>query len=166
MSFEPEGSTLLTLVADPQRVIHTITGLLPPTALTVPNEFVTPALERIAVTFRLGPLLNDRAAVAMPLPALQDGSWSWLQYEGTLDPAVEISVTGADGTAHLPDALPIAREGWLKLMLHAAPTELTYSIVPQAVRCTADAPLPYSATFQVSAYNGRWPAGRNVEDPD
>lgn len=154
LPFRPGHTALLTLLLDPRGSVHAVTGLLPVVEASLPVGFVAPAVRRIAVTFRTGPVLGDATGAVMPLPGLREGTWSWLEYHGTESPAVETVVRGADATAHLLDAPPVAREGWLQLVLGGPSTVLTYAVVPSSVPCTADRDDPSTAILQVSVYNG------------
>jgi hypothetical protein len=150
---DPAG-VLLTLLMDPQSTVHAITGMLPALTRTLPGSLSTPALNRMAVTFRTGPVLDDPATVAMPLPALRQGGWSWLQYLNPTDKAAERPVLAANATAALPDPAPVLREGWLKLVLDGPPTKLTYAVTPSTVTTTSDPANPATALVRLTAYNG------------
>lgn len=148
------AGTLLTMIVTPHGTVHAVTGLLPVLELTVPAPLTTPALRRMAVTLRAGPVLGDGAGIVLPLPATENSAWSWLQYTDTVQPAGEYPVEAADATARLPDAAPVLREGWLKLLTGERPTTFRYAITPRAVPCTTDPELPSSATFEITVYNG------------
>lgn len=148
------AGTLLTMIVTPHGTVHAVTGLLPVLELTVPAPLTTPALRRMAVTLRAGPVLGDGAGILLPLPATSDSVWSWLQYTDTVQPAGEYPVEAADATARLADAAPVLREGWLHLLTGERPTVFQYAITPRAVPCTTDAELPSSATFEITIYNG------------
>lgn len=150
---DPAG-VLLTLLMDPQSSVHAITGMLPALTVTLPASLSTPALNRMALTFRTGPVLGDPGPVAVPLPTLNNGVWSWLQYSGTVDVARRSPVLGASTTAALPDAAAVLREGWLDLLLDGPPTALSYSISPATVSTTTVPANPATATLLFTAYNG------------
>lgn len=148
------GGTLLTMIVTPHGTVHAVTGLLPVLELTVPAPLTTPALRRMAVTLRTGPVLGDGTGTVLPLPATADSAWSWLQYTDTVRVANEYPAEPADATARLPDAAPVLREGWLKLLTGQRPTRFRYAVSPRAVPCTTDPELPSSATFEITIYNG------------
>lgn len=145
---------LLTMVVTPHGTIHAVTGLLPVLELTVPASLTTPALRRMSVTLRIGPVVGDGAGTVLPLPAAADSAWSWLQYTDVVQPAGEYPVEAADATAHLADAAPVVREGWLKLLIGERTTSFTYAVTPRAVPCTTSPDTPASATFEITVYNG------------
>jgi hypothetical protein len=147
------GGALLTLLLDPHSTVHAITGVLPVTSATLPPGIVDGALARLAVTFRTGPVLGNGTGVTMPLPALHSGTWSWLEYDGTTTPARSSGVGTVGASAALLDALPMFREGWLRLLLHGAPTRFAYEAVPSSVPCTVDPQVPSTAALQLSVYN-------------
>ncbi|MFI5909944.1 hypothetical protein [Dactylosporangium sp. NPDC051541] len=148
---EPAGAAVTALVA-PHAAVHAISGLLPPVAVALPGARVTPALRRMAVTVRTGPVLDDGGGPAFPLAATS-GEWSWLQLArpGRL---LEQPIAAADDTARLPGAPVTAREGWLRLVPADRRTRLTYTVTPRAVACTADPRHPSYATVRLTAYNG------------
>lgn len=148
------AGTLLTMIVTPHGIIHAVTGLLPVLELTVPAPLTTPALRRMAVTLRTGPLIGDGTGTVLPLPAVKDSVWTWLQYTDTVQSAAEYPVLASDDVARLPDAAPVVREGWLKLLTGERPVTFGYAVTPSAVPCTTDEELPASATFAITVYNG------------
>lgn len=150
---DPAGA-LLTLVMDPSSTVHALSGVVPPVVTTLPGPHASPALSRMAVTFRTGPVLDAPGLAAMPLPALNGGTWSWLQYVDTEHPASQQPVAGTSTTATLPDPGPILREGWLKLVLGDAPTLFSYAVQPTTVPTTTDPANPATTNLVLTAYNG------------
>jgi hypothetical protein len=153
---------LLTLVLDPRTSAHAISGVLPALRVSLPGVFSTPALGRLAATFRTGPVLSDPGVASMPLPGLRQGAWSWLQYPDPAHDAVQRPVLAPDATAALPGAAPVLREGWLKLLLDGGPTTLTYALDPPVVATTTDPSAPNIALLRLTAYN---PTGQPVNCP-
>lgn len=151
----PDGATgaLLTLLIDPRFPVHAVTGILPVTSAALPADVVDEALSRITVTFRTGPVLGSGPGVALPLPALRTGTWSWLEYVSGSEPAHFLGLATVDGSARLLDALPVFREGWLHLMLRAVATRFRYDVAPREVPCTTDPRVPMTAALRLSVYN-------------
>ena len=147
-------ATLLTLLMAPRAKVHVLSGMFPAAVQTLPAECTTQGLERLELQFRTGPVLGDPAGVAVPLPALRAGTWSWLQYHGTAAPARAAAVAPADAAALLPNLPPIAREGWLSLVPGEANTLLTYAVAPTTVPVTTDPVTPAAVVLEISAYNG------------
>ena len=107
----------LTLLLDPRGKVHATTGLLPAASLTLPPEFYVDALRRMAVTFRVGPALTQPDVVRIPLPAENQGSWSWIRRTGTgadLANWESDPIVAANAGARLADRPPRLIEGWLK----------------------------------------------------
>ena len=154
VSVADRSGVLLTLVMDPACQVHAISGILPPVVQALPGSLSSPALGSMAVTFRAGPVLGPPGIAAMPLPALRDGTWSWLQYADTEHPARQQPVLLADATAALPDPAPQLREGWLKLLLEGPPTVLTYAVQPTTVSTSGSDPRAATATLRFTAFNG------------
>lgn len=123
VEIRPGQRIRLTLVLDPRGAVHATCGFLPRKKIELLREHVAPALEALAFTFRVGPVLVDPDAVRMPVPAEIAGGWSWVRRINVTtwqeDPVVK-----ASQDALLPDAPAMLSEGWLKLSGSLAkPTE-------------------------------------------
>lgn len=114
VDIRPGQRIRLTLVLDPRGAVHATCGFLPRKKIELMREHVASALEALAFTFRVGPVLVDPDAVRMPLPAEIAGGWSWVRRVNVTtwqeDPVVK-----ASQDALLPDAPAMLNEGWLKL---------------------------------------------------
>lgn len=154
LACDATSTALVTLLMDPARAVHAVTGILPVVSVRLPASVASPNLARMEATFRTGPVLGDPSSVAMPLPALDDGAWTWLQYQGTAEPASPVPVAVARPAAALPDVPAVLREGWLALTLGGPPTVLTYTVEPPAVATARPPGPPAPATVQVVAWNG------------
>jgi hypothetical protein len=107
----------ITLLVDPRGQIHAFTGLLPVVTLEVPDQFVTPALERMAYLFRAGPFLTSPDAVRLPRPAENQGAWTW--FDKVLNTTAALAQ--ADEQVRLPITPPLVKEGWLKFTPNPEP---------------------------------------------
>ena len=157
------GYALLTLLVDPSLDVHAVSGTLPTLSVTIPHEFSVPDLSRMEATFRTGPVLDvaTGAGVTLPLPAMRQGTWSWLEYDDPAEGAVAMPVCVATALPALPDALPLLRNGWLRLVLAPPPTRLTYSVAPAVVPCGIAGARVADLAFSV--YNGTGAAVTCVE---
>ncbi|SMH31966.1 hypothetical protein [Azospirillum agricola] len=131
LSFEPDDSVTLTLLLDPRGSARVFTGLFPVKTLELPNRFVDGPLSRMALTFRMGPILttlhaatsaDDRPppfekAITLPLPAEQGGSWSWWEAVADAAEATGHDITAATPNAVLPPVPNSLREGMLQLLI-------------------------------------------------
>lgn len=124
LPFDSSTSVYLTLLADPRSVIHATTGILPVVTIAVPQQFVDAAFANMQISFTIGPLLsdlvipedfgpNDPPAIVLPRPSLKNGSWSWLQFDGTN--WIPYGVAQSVPTAQLSNVNPVVREGILQL---------------------------------------------------
>jgi len=116
----------LTMIMDPRGSVHSQCGFLPVKEVSLVPDWVDSALDKIAITFRTGPMLvsTERivptgqtepiTALLLTTPAEQDGTWSWVESDGQ-GRWPEIALTPVDGTARFPDTPPTLREGLLKL---------------------------------------------------
>ncbi len=104
----------LTVLLDPLGTLHATTGTLPVAEVSLPSQFYASVLAKMAVFFRIGPVLTDPAAIRIPIPAEQRGEWSWVwqtapgKYEAD-------GVVAATAQARLADSPPHLMEGWLVL---------------------------------------------------
>lgn len=112
---DPFGSIHLTMLVDPRGVVQATSGLLPTKTIELPRRYVSEPLERMAVTFRVGPLLLEPQAVRIPQPTEQRGDWSWVEATGTKKGEWATTPTNkADTGARLTATPLVIREGWLK----------------------------------------------------
>jgi hypothetical protein len=130
----------LTLLMTARGSVHAATGLLPVTSAALPEPSVGPALARIQAVFRAGPLPAAAGAVAVPLPALDDGRWTWLERLRAHAPAAELPLADADAGGRVTDAPAVVREGWLRLLL-GADTLLDWTVEPSVLACGTPAAL-------------------------
>ncbi|GAB3833822.1 hypothetical protein ACFPIJ_09705 [Dactylosporangium cerinum] len=149
---DPAGVPVTVLVA-PHAAIHAVSGVVPPVAVTLPAPLVAPALRRMAVTVRTGPVLDDGAGPTLPLAAIAGGAWSWLQHPRPGHGTIEHQIEPADDTAHLPDAPPVAREGWLRRRPGGPATRFTYTVTPRALACTVEESRPSTAMLRLVVAN-------------
>jgi hypothetical protein len=113
--FNPDGSVYLTMLIDPRGVVHANSGMLPTKVVELPNRYVSKALERMAITFRSGPLLLEPGTVRLPLAVEQHGTWTWIQAEGTQKGEwTKAKIVKSDSAAHLSTSPYNLVEGWLK----------------------------------------------------
>ena len=145
----PDYSTqALSLLIDPRGSVHATTGLLPTLEVKIPRRFVDGPLARIAVTFRIGPVLTGPEAVRIPFPAERKGVWSWITRSGTGDQWSIAPIVAATARARLDSRPPLLIDGWLKF----APAQgrgtaplLTVGTGPVAVAVTPDGAYAFVA---------------------
>lgn len=120
VAIRPGQRVRLTLVLDPRGAVHATCGFLPRKKIELMREHVAPALEALAFTFRVGPVLVDPDTIRMPVPAEIAGGWTWVRRVNVTtwqeDPVVK-----ASQDALLPDVPAMLSEGWLKLSGSLAP---------------------------------------------
>ena len=108
--------TRITLLVDPRGSVHARCGFVPTKSIRLPRRFVDRPLERMDVTFRVGPFLDQPQGLRMPLPAEIQGGWSWIQKSGVDLFAEEVTeITPATHQAQLTSTPIHIRDGWLKL---------------------------------------------------
>jgi hypothetical protein len=114
VEIRPGQRVRLTLVLDPRGAVHATCGFLPRKKIELMREHVAPALEALAFTFRVGPVLVDPDTIRMPVPAEIAGGWSWVR-RINVTTWKEDPVVRASQDALLPDTPAMLSEGWLKL---------------------------------------------------
>jgi hypothetical protein len=116
-SLKPDSTTtlMITALVDPRGLMPAVTGVVPVQLLALPNGPVDAAVQSMAATFRMGPLLLDPANVRMPLPTDTGGPWSWIERSGVTFWSEQGPLQESQPEATLSAAVPTLREGWLKL---------------------------------------------------
>lgn len=115
----PDGQAhSFTLLLDPHGTLHATTGVLPTEKQSIPTPFFKPALEKIHVWFKTGPILQfkdastepiDPDTIALDLPAVPNYEWKW--YSGTKTTRPE-----QPELDRLYDRLPFIKNGYLMLV--------------------------------------------------
>lgn len=133
LSLQPDDVRVVTMLVDPRAPVHATSGILPVKSIELPPDQYQPALQRMAFTFLVNPLLSvgDLTTIALPRPRETDNPWHWIAHnltadEGAGDTArwLRVEQPGTvDATAHLSQVPPAAREGWLQLQPFAADSE-------------------------------------------
>jgi hypothetical protein len=110
----PGQRVMLTLLVDPRGSVHVTSGILPRKKIELMREHIAPALDAMALTFRVGPVLVDPDVIRMPLPAEIKGGWSWVR-KVNVTTWQEDRVVKATQDALLPELPALISEGWLKV---------------------------------------------------
>jgi len=110
----PNQDYLLTLMVEPQCVVHATSALLPRKEIGMRREWIAAALAQISPTFRFGPLLVDPKRVRMPVASEIKGTWSW-DHRADVAKWTEDPVINSTGDAIIPPDPAVGTEGWLKL---------------------------------------------------
>jgi hypothetical protein len=92
------GQTVgVLLLMDPYGGLHVTTGVLPRKRLALPEAHVE-AVDRIAPSFAVAPVLGRPDAPALPLPVVADRAWEWVRAAeggGWTQQPVEAATTAA-----------------------------------------------------------------------
>ena len=111
------GQTLrLTLVVVPGTAVHATCGLLPRTSVRLQRDWGAEALQRIAPSFRIGPVLVDPATIRMPAPGGGGVKPSWARRD-TPTTWRDDPIAAASAEALLPEAPAEVQEGWIRIEL-------------------------------------------------
>jgi hypothetical protein len=110
----PGQRVVLTLLVDPRGAVHATSGIVPRKKIELMREHIAPALDAMALTFRVGPVLVDPDTIRMPVPAEIKGGWSWVR-KVNVTTWQEDPVVKATQDALLPDVPALLSEGWLKV---------------------------------------------------
>jgi hypothetical protein len=126
--------TYATVLADPRAAVHACTGILPVKQLDLPQQVVEQALAALEVSFEVGPLLTSvvptpvqpgqtpafAQSISLPIPAEQNGTWSWWEPGATWS-GYGIVQTSAD--AGPPPAPAGLHEGYLQFVTDLDPSD-------------------------------------------
>ncbi|CQR59530.1 hypothetical protein [Streptomyces leeuwenhoekii] len=93
LDFGEQNTAVTTVLLDPRAAVHATTDILATKRVFVPQEFTDPAIARMAVNFRTGPLLaattdlrgpqgESEETVLMPVPTGVVGTWTWSENRG------------------------------------------------------------------------------------
>jgi hypothetical protein len=116
-AFDPTGSVYVTMLVDPRGVVQAESGLLPTKTVELPQTYFAEPLKRMAVKFRVGPLLLDAQIKLIPQPAEHLGKWNWIQARSTAPGNWEASPVGkANASAQLTGGPYVICEGWLEFV--------------------------------------------------
>ncbi len=110
----PGQRIVLTLLVDPRGAVNVTSGIVPRKKIELMREHIAPALDAMALTFRVGPVLVDPDTIRMPLPAEIKGGWTWVR-KVNVTTWQEDPVVKATQDALLPDVPALLSEGWLKI---------------------------------------------------
>lgn len=110
----PGQRIVLTLLVDPRGAVNVTSGIVPRKKIELMREHIAPALDAMALTFRIGPVLVDPDTIRMPLPAEIKGGWTWVR-KVNVTTWQEDPVVKATQDALLPDVPALLSEGWLKI---------------------------------------------------
>ncbi|HSS49411.1 MAG TPA: hypothetical protein VLX28_10725 [Thermoanaerobaculia bacterium] len=106
----------LLLLLEPRSAVYAMCGVLPRKRIALPPEYFQDALESIAPTFQVGPVLLAPGTPALPLPDVADYQWQWVHVgEATGQSDWSIELAKQAGTEMLLDKPAAAQEGWLRL---------------------------------------------------
>ncbi|HYK35311.1 hypothetical protein [Alloacidobacterium sp.] len=121
MTIRPNQEVKLTLLVEPQALVHGTMGLLPRKDVGLRRSWIATGLANISPTFRFGPVLVDPKTIKMPVAVESFGTWSW-DHRTTITAWGEDKVVNATQDAILPVDPVNGTEGWLRLV-PSQPTE-------------------------------------------
>jgi hypothetical protein len=121
LMIRPNQEIALTLLVEPQTVVHATTGLLPSKEIGMRRNWIAAALAQLSPTFRFGPVLVDPKTIRMPVPSDIQGTWSW-DHRGDLTTWDADAVVNATQDALLSPDPATGEEGWLRMQPTPAPS--------------------------------------------
>ncbi len=121
--FDGTTVTYISMLVDPRAAVHATTGILPTVTATLPLQFVSAAMARMSVSFRVSGALTDQipataktpAMILMPTRREPGAGWHWLEKDG--ETWTRYAVGPNDTNARLSPTLPVLRDGLLNLSL-------------------------------------------------
>jgi hypothetical protein len=103
----------LTLLIDPRAPVHATSGIQPVKACSLPPQQYVPALSRLGLWFRAGPVLTPPDRIALDLPEQAGFRWTWVENQGGAYEETGELAPPPRGAEY--GAAPRLVEGWLKL---------------------------------------------------
>jgi hypothetical protein len=107
---------MLTLLMDPGTRVHATSGILPRKSISLPRGFVEAALQRIAPSFRFGPVLVDPTVIRMPKPSVLPTEQVWTRRD-TPTSWRDDPIEAATQFAYLPETSTEAQEGYIRVRI-------------------------------------------------
>jgi len=104
---------VVTMLVDPRAGVHATTGILPVATLAIPPDQYLDAMQSLAISFRVLPVLRERRELAVPLPLESGYAWSWIA-PGEPQPT-PLQANAVDGTATYDYTPQRLLEGWAQL---------------------------------------------------
>jgi hypothetical protein len=134
LTFAKGTYAYVTILADPRGAVHATTGILPVKQLDIPPQFVDPALSQMELSFRMGPILTSVCpapnqgdkqpefpeAITYPLPAEQNGSWSWWEADAKSGLTAGYDLVTASPNAQIRTVPNSLREGIFQFVTNLA----------------------------------------------
>jgi hypothetical protein len=109
----PGQLVTLTVLMVPGGSVHATSGLLPRVAVALARDWVADALQALAPSFRVGPLLLDPKTVRLPkITALPSQQVFTARTDETT--WADSTIAAATQDALLPDDPPLFRDGYIR----------------------------------------------------
>ncbi len=116
VAIKPGQTVYLTLLMNPGSKVHVTAGILPRKSIALSRDFIAEALDRIAPSLRMGPVLVDPKTIRMPRPSALPKDQVWTRRKDPIswrdDPIIS-----ATQEALLPDTSPVAQEGYIRVRI-------------------------------------------------
>jgi hypothetical protein len=93
--------------------VHATSGIQPIKACSLPPQQYVPALSRLGLWFRVGPILTPSDRIAMDLPEQPGFRWTWIENENGAYEEIGELAPPPRGAEYGDE--PRLVEGWLKL---------------------------------------------------
>ena len=115
LAADRKDEVYLSILMDPRGEIPVVSGAFPIIYSPLPPGPVTIALENLAITFRVGPVLVDPGQIRMPVPSELRGDWSWIARESVTVWGGGQPVKDSVEAPQLGSARLRLGEGWFRL---------------------------------------------------
>ncbi|MGB8464129.1 MAG: hypothetical protein WCE49_04240, partial [Terrimicrobiaceae bacterium] len=115
LAADRKDEVYLSILMDPRGEIPVVSGAFPIIYSPLPPGPVTSALENLAITFRVGPVLVDPGQIRMPVPSELRGDWSWIARESVTVWGGGQPVKDSVEAPQLGSARLRLGEGWFRL---------------------------------------------------
>ncbi len=106
---------VVTLLLDPRGSVHATSGVLPAAEITIPPDHYAASIALLSLALATRPVLSasNTTAMALALPKLTSGTWSWITVGGGLPQWQAAATADAPSAAALDYTPQRISEGWL-----------------------------------------------------
>lgn len=116
LTCDPEAEdTIITVLMDPGRRIHLRSGILPESAMELPEEEYKQIVSRLDFHFMVEPILSHPGRFSLPLPEVNNAKWQFIHQTSLQEWQIIDEIINADVEAHFVPGSKQIYEGWLKL---------------------------------------------------
>lgn len=101
----------VVFLMNPSGLVHLNTGVLPTVEINIPERYITPAINNMSMSFRVGPIISEPDNLQIIKPSDENASLIWQQHGQDENS----TFSSAKSEGNFPIKRNTLNEGWLKL---------------------------------------------------